>query len=70
MCRLLGFGQLCKETGVRPSMGSVGDCFDNAMCESFFAILECELLNPVRCEPLFANCQSVDTLTAVDMSGG
>ncbi len=25
-------------------MGSVGDCYDNAMCESFNAILECELL--------------------------
>ena len=25
-------------------MGTVGDCFDNAMCESFFATLECELL--------------------------
>jgi putative transposase len=25
-------------------MGSVGDCFDNAMGESFFAPLECELL--------------------------
>jgi putative transposase len=25
-------------------MGSVGDCFDNAMCESFFATLECELI--------------------------
>ena len=30
--------------GVRPSMGSVGDAYDNAMAESFFAILECELL--------------------------
>lgn len=29
---------------MRPSTGSVGDCFDNAMCESFFATLECELL--------------------------
>jgi len=29
---------------VRPSMGSVGDACDNAMCESFFATLECELL--------------------------
>jgi len=29
---------------VRPSMGSVGDCYDNAMCESFFATLECELI--------------------------
>jgi putative transposase len=31
----LAFGQRCSEAGVRPSMGSVGDCFDNAMCESF-----------------------------------
>ena len=30
---------------MRPSMGSVGDCFDNAMCESFFATLACELLD-------------------------
>jgi len=30
--------------GVRPSMGSVGDCYDNAMCESFFATIECELI--------------------------
>ena len=29
-------------------MGSVGDCYDNAMCESFFATLECELLDRVR----------------------
>jgi len=39
------FGKRCDEAGVRPSMGSVGDCFDNAMCESFFATLECELLD-------------------------
>ena len=25
-------------------MGTVGDCYDNALCESFFATLECELL--------------------------
>jgi len=41
----IAFGQRCREAGVRPSMGSVGDCFDNAMCESFFATLECELLD-------------------------
>jgi putative transposase len=41
----LAFGQRCREAGVRPSMGSVGDCFDNALCESFFATLECELLD-------------------------
>ena len=40
----IAFGARCREAGVRPSMGSTGDCFDNAMCESFFATLECELL--------------------------
>ncbi|WP_423824705.1 IS3 family transposase [Salinibacter ruber] len=40
----IAFGQRCKDEGVRPSMGSVGDCYDNAMCESFFATLECELI--------------------------
>jgi putative transposase len=41
----VGFGLRCREAGVRPSMGSVGDCYDNALCESFFATLECELLD-------------------------
>jgi putative transposase len=41
----LAFGKRCELAGVRPSMGTVGDCFDNAMCESFFATLECELLS-------------------------
>ena len=40
----IAFGTRCRQAGVRPSMGSVGDCFDNAMAESFFATLECELL--------------------------
>jgi len=44
----LAFGQRCQQAGVRPSMGAVGDCFDNAMCESFFATLECELLERRR----------------------
>lgn len=44
----IAFGLRCKEAGVRPSMGSVGDCYDNAMCESFFATLECELLDRRR----------------------
>jgi putative transposase len=30
------FGRRCELMGVRPSMGSVGDAYDNAMCESFF----------------------------------
>ena len=41
----IAFGKRCQEAQVRPSMGSVGDCYDNAMCESFFATLECELLD-------------------------
>src|SRR5512144_1477771 len=42
------FGLRCREAGVRPSMGSVGDAYDNALCESFFATLECELLDRRR----------------------
>jgi putative transposase len=40
----LAFGKRCREAGIRPSMGSVGDAYDNALCESFFSTLECELL--------------------------
>ena len=43
----IAFGLRCRAAGVRPSMGSVGYAYDNAMCESFFATLECELL--ARC---------------------
>lgn len=43
----VAFGRRCREAGVRPSMGSAGDCYDNALCESFFATLECELID--RC---------------------
>jgi putative transposase len=41
----LAFGRRCDLMGVRPSMGSVGDAYDNAMAESFFGTLECELLD-------------------------
>ena len=41
----VAFGQRCQSMGVRPSMGTVGDAYDNAMAESFFASLECELLD-------------------------
>src|SRR5438876_1860573 len=40
----VAFGQRCAKLRVRPSMGSVGDAYDNAMAESFFASLECELI--------------------------
>ena len=41
----LAFSTRCREAGVVPSMGKAGDCFDNAMAESFFASLECELID-------------------------
>ena len=44
----VAFGQRCREMGVEPSMGSRGDAYDNALAESFFATLECELLNRHR----------------------
>jgi putative transposase len=44
----IAFGKRCRQLGVRPSMGSVGDCFDNATAESFFATLECEVLDRQR----------------------
>jgi putative transposase len=39
------FGRHCQEAGIVPSMGRVGDCFDNALAESFFATLETELID-------------------------
>ena len=44
----MAFGKQCGEAGVRPSMGSVGDAYDNALAESFFSTLEAELLNRRR----------------------
>lgn len=44
----VAFGKRCREAGVRPSMGSVGDAYDNAMAESFFSTLEAELLSRRR----------------------
>ena len=44
----LAFTRHCQQHRIRVSMGSVGDCYDNAMCESFFATLECELLQRER----------------------
>lgn len=41
----LDFGKRCDEFDVRPSMGQTGTAYDNAMCESFFASLETELLD-------------------------
>jgi putative transposase len=40
----LAFSRPCREAGVAPSMGAVGDAYDNALAEAFFATLETELL--------------------------
>jgi putative transposase len=47
-CTSVAFGNHYQEVGVRPSTGSVGDAYDNAMGESFFATLECELIDRRR----------------------
>ena len=41
----IAFGQRCRKAGISLSMGSTGDCFDNALAESFFASLETELID-------------------------
>jgi putative transposase len=41
----LAFGRRCAAAGIARSMGSVGDCFDNAVAESFFATLKAELVD-------------------------
>ncbi|MBB2984701.1 hypothetical protein FHX57_007576 [Paraburkholderia tropica] len=41
----IAFGRRCPEAGMQPSMGTAGDAYDNAMCESFFGTLEAELLS-------------------------
>ena len=44
----LAFGHRCRQAGIVQSMGSVGDSYDNALAESFFASLECELIDRSR----------------------
>lgn len=44
----LAFGQRCQDDGIVPSMGAVGNCYDNALAESFFATLETELIATSR----------------------
>lgn len=41
----VAFGKRCTQLGIQMSMGTVGDCFDNAMMESFFSSLEAEVLD-------------------------
>jgi transposase InsO family protein len=52
------FTKMCRQLGVRQSMGRVGSCFDNAAAEAFFSSLEWELLS--RHE--FANTRQAQTV--------
>jgi transposase InsO family protein len=42
------FTQRAKDSGLLPSMGSIGDCYDNAMIESFRGRMQTELLDRQR----------------------
>jgi putative transposase len=42
------FTKRAKDSGLVPSMGSIGDCFDNSMIESFWGRMQTELLNRRR----------------------
>jgi putative transposase len=53
----LAFGQQARPAGIAQSMGSKGDCFDNAVAESFFATLKKELIHR-RSWPLKAELRS------------
>ena len=42
------FTDRARASGLLPSMGSIGDCYDNAMIESFWGRVQTELLNRQR----------------------
>jgi putative transposase len=42
------FGRRLRAAGLLGSMGSIGDCFDNSVVESFFGTLQLELLDEHR----------------------
>jgi putative transposase len=42
------FTQRAKDSGLLPSMGSVGDCYDNSMIEAFWSRMQVELLDQRR----------------------
>ncbi|WP_043601194.1 integrase core domain-containing protein, partial [Nocardia otitidiscaviarum] len=42
------FTDRARKSGLVPSMGSIGDCYDNAVIESFWGRMQTELLNRKR----------------------
>ena len=61
----LAFSRRCVEAGIERSMGAAGNCYDNAMAESLFATLECELLQRVP----FATREEAETEIFVFLEG-
>jgi Integrase core domain len=47
-CTFWAFTKRTPDSGLVPSMGSVGDCYDNAMMESFWGRMQTELFNRQR----------------------
>jgi putative transposase len=45
------FGQRLRAAGLLSSMGTVGDCYDNAMMEAFWGTLQLELLDKQPWKP-------------------
>jgi putative transposase len=45
------FGQRLRSAGLLASMGTVGDCYDNAMMESFWGTLQLEILDQNNGKP-------------------
>ena len=66
------FTKLCRQQGIRQSMGRVGSCFDNAAAEAFFSSLEWEVLSrhdfetPARHRPLCWTGATGSTTTTAD----
>ena len=54
----LAVGKRCREMRVFPLTGSADDCFDNAMAESFFATLECDLIVRIELSPMLSGSAS------------
>ena len=44
------FTRRAAESGLVPSMGSIGDCYDNSVTESFWSRMQVELLDRHRWE--------------------
>jgi putative transposase len=44
----VAFTRRALDSGLVPSMGSIGDCYDNAVIESFWARMQVELLDRQR----------------------